>query len=178
MKVILTLLFSFITIFAFSQKEKTVEGMHCFTQEVAGVLDSYAIDLYTYHGHLEIKYTDGYQLSISLKQKQEFIGVLEKYMAVHKKAVAEGNKSILPVGTFTPKMTSKDMKVVDTKALLTFMYAFKLSEVPRSEGNLIIKIPELKDAFNGKKASDTYIYLSNKCVEILLTTLNTIPEYP
>jgi len=126
---------------------------------------------YTYHKRIEFKFQSGYQITIKEETKGKLLEILKQYDSFHKKSVSTKNNSPQLIDNFPPEAISKGTKIIDSNKLIKIYYSMKLSEIPNSTGNLIIKIPELKDMFGAGTAPEHYIFIPGNCVKDLISGL-------
>lgn len=166
----LTIAFGLIfgTLIAFGQHEKSTLGKVCYSEEINGQIVNLDFEPYTYHNRIELKFNSGYQITIKEDSKDQFLDILKKYESFHRTSVADNINSPQLIDNFSPEHLSKGKEVIDSNKLLKIYYTKELKELPGSVGNLIFKIPELKDMFGSASASEQYIFIPGRCVSELI----------
>lgn len=170
-KAILILVCVLFNTLIYAQHEKVKLGNVSYTEAINGKNTKLNFEPYTYHKKIEFKFKSGYQITIKEETKGKLIDILKQYETFHKKSVSAKNNSPQLIENFSPETISKGTKIIDPDKLIKIYYAMKLSEVPNSIGNLIIKIPELKDMFGAGSAPEHYIFIPGSCVKDLIACL-------
>lgn len=170
-KAVLILVFISLTTLIYSQNERVKLGSVCYTESINGKNTNLNFEPYTYHKKIEFKFQSGYQITIKEETKGKLLEILKQYEDFHKKSVSANNNSPQLIDNFSPETISKGTKNIDPDKLIKVYYSMKLSEIPNSTGNLIIKIPELKDMFGSGTAPEHYIFISGNCVKDLIACL-------
>lgn len=153
------------------QDEKVIIGKVCYSEEINDQIINSEFEPYTYHNRIEFKFKSGYQITVKEETKKTLIEILKQYESFHKKSNAENNESPQLIDNFSPETISKGEKVIDTNKQIKIYYCRKLKEIPNSIGNLIIKIPELKDMFGSATAPEQYIFITGDCLNDLISCL-------
>ena len=156
-----------------AQDEKTTVGTICYVQDDPDIGTSHQlVDLYTYHGRLEIKLGE-YQITVKEEALDELKSLVASFDDYHSKSKANDDKSPQLIGSFSPEAVSWTTKVVDPKASVEVFYCLSLKETGSDSGNLIFKIPELTDMFGGATAEGAYFYFDIGCTLRLDKTLKS-----
>ena len=170
-RIFLALVLVLLATAVFAQHEKVKIGTVCYTESIDGRNASLSFEPYTYHKKIEFKFQSGYQITIKDETKEELLGILKQFQAYHTNSVSTSNNSPQLIGNFSPETISMGAKIIDPDKMIKIYYAMKLSEIPNSSGNLIIKIPELKDMFGAGMAPQHYIFIPGSCVQDLIECL-------
>jgi hypothetical protein len=168
---ILILVLVFFSSISFGQHEKVVIGKVCYTEEINSQITNSEFEPYTYHKRIEFKFESGYQITIKEETKHTLNSILKQYESFHNKSIAGNIESPQLIDNFSPETISKGEKIIDPNKLIKIYYCHKLKEIPNSIGNLIIKIPELKDMFGSETAPEQYIFISGDCLKSLIECL-------
>jgi hypothetical protein len=160
-----------ITMSVNAQHEKIELSEICYFEEIEREVKSLKIKPYTYHKRLELKFSSGYQITIKEEDKNKLLSIIERFDEFDKQAKEENNNSPQIIDSFSPEAISFTKKVMDPSQMIKIYYCKELKETKANNGNLIIKIPELKDMFGGATAPEKYIYFSKSCVKELQNIL-------
>lgn len=147
-----------------AQHDKVVIGEICyFSENQSGEILTLSTEAYTYHGRIELKFGD-YQITIKEDDKSSLLSILNEFEAFDKKSQEENNNSPQPIDNYSPETISFTKKVIDPNKSIKIYYCKELRETRSSNGNLIIKIPELEDMFGGGEAAEKYLYFTKECM--------------
>lgn len=147
-----------------AQNEKIAIGEICyFAENKSGDVRTLSTEAYTYHGRIELKFGD-YQITIKEDDKLKLLSILNKFEIFDTKSKKENNNSPQLIDDFAPETISFTKKIIDPNKVIKIYYCKELGETKSSNGNLIIKIPELEDMFGGGKASEKYLYFTKECM--------------
>jgi hypothetical protein len=155
------LILTFTSVFA--QHEKVVLGEFCYYEMMDGQKSSSDGMPYTYHQRIELKFKSGYQITIKIEDKQNFIDIIKKYntSTVTQKTSLGDYKPESIAGV--PAVKGKYSEIIDTKATIGIFYDGK---------KLYLEIPELNDMFGSGTSPNHTIFISKECIGDLLTCLN------